>query len=216
MAVSETAIRSCLIVLNALALTASLNYAGRGAPFISLGAEARSLRRMLVGVFLWRGWYVVAAFSAFISVETYGQGIDNPIPWSAAARCYRQDGTGGAILCSLYTAVADLWLLWMPANLFLARWRGEYQLWGRPRRGQPEWKPEVPWLFPEWKPMTTSQRDEWMPMDGVVPLGSFRFLYPEVSLRLLNIAVGLVLMTKGNPVFRVLKWFLDHSGAPSS
>jgi hypothetical protein len=242
-----------LIVLVVCALAVSLNNAPRyGTPFLALRAEQESkkvylsLRRRVgprsesllrsrlghasVKLFTWKGWYAVAAFNLLICVAGYGTGLDSPLPWRAALLSYRHGGTLEAILAGLSTTLADIWLLWMPANLFLARWRGNYLLMGRSSSmrlpASDAWIDlqaiEAPGKVPSRDLLDPSRDpDEWIEL-GHEPWATLigfpwqgRFLFPEISLRLLNLAVGLLLMTRANPAHGLLKWFGEHSdGSP--
>jgi hypothetical protein len=226
-----------LIVLVVFALAVSLNNAGRYGPFLALhsdkaskevylsikrrvGQRSESLLRSRLGsvsikLLTWKGWYAVAALNLLICVAGFGARLDSPLPWRAAVLSYRQGGILEAILAGLSTALADLWLLWMPANLFLARWRGKYLLMGRRWLARPPRSDasialeaiEGPGLE-----VQSRDLDQWIDLDAIGFPWQARLLFPEVSLRLLNIAVGLLLMTRANPAFGVLKWLGEHSG----
>lgn len=65
-------------------------------------------------------WTVALILLVPWHLGAYGRGETSPLPWVA----FRQEahhGIDNAIFAALVVAVVDLWLLWIPAQIYIAR-----------------------------------------------------------------------------------------------
>jgi hypothetical protein len=94
-------------------------------------------------------------------VGSFARGEVSPLPWTAFVCRLHDYGIADGLSQAVIVTTVDLWLLWIPAQIFITN-------------------------HPEVDPRTRRLA------------------------RLLNLAVGLLLMTKHNPVY----WLLDFPPAP--